>query len=221
MANRLLFVANPNFNVEKHALAGADEEVNSIVVDLLPTISPKPEVLGPLYHAEATEEKFRTLVAEGPSVIHFSGHGVFDSDNPWMSQLRFYAEDGYSPYTITEMLLHRFPKSPLFVLSACETARGRISRGDEAIGILRGLTLAGATSILATNWRLSDSVAPYFMYNFYQHFLEGETAAEALFNARRDLYEDVPEFEKPVHWAVYELFGNPFKHIGGSDKGLG
>ncbi len=171
MANRLLFVANPNFNIEKHALAGADEEVNSIVAGLLPTISPDPEVLGPLYHAEATEEKFRTLVAEGPSVIHFSGHGVFDLDDPWRSHLRFYEEDGYSPYTVTEMILHRFPESPLFVLSACETARGKISRGDEGTGILRGLTLAGATSILATNWRLSDSVAPYFMYNFYEHFL--------------------------------------------------
>ncbi len=213
MPSRVLFVANPNNNIASLALEGADKEVDSILDQVIGSLSPKPDILGPLRHSKATEDQFIAKAAEAPSIIHFAGHGAFAED-PWMSHLKFYAPKGHSPHTVTEMLDHRFPGSPLFVLSACETSRSEISRGDEALGILRGLTLAGATTIIATNWLLDDQVAPHLMRYFYEAFLgEGLTVAEALFRARRELYEDRRVFEQPQFWAVYTLYGNPFKRV--------
>ncbi|MFX1474469.1 MAG: tetratricopeptide repeat protein [Promethearchaeota archaeon] len=213
MPPRLLLVANPNFNVSRLALPGADKEVDSILTEILPSLASPHQVIGELRHAKATEEAFCKAVEKAPSIIHFAGHGSF-ADDPWLSHLKFYAPKGHSPHTVTEMLNHIFPKSPLFILSACETARSELSKGDEAIGILRGLTLAGATTIVATNWLLDDQIAPLFMRYFYEHFLgKGQTAAQALLHARRELYEDRRIFEQPRFWAVYTLYGNPFKRV--------
>ena len=221
METKLLLVANPNFNLEeldggiRGDLPAADREVEAIEQGLkhLPSA---PQVLGVLQHAQATQGQFRTLVTRQPSIIHFAGHGTYDPQDPWLSHLKFYAKDGYDPYTVTEMMLHRFPQSPLFVMSACETARGKMGRGDEAIGILRGLTLSGATSILATNWLLNTSAAEHFMPAFYRYLFRGDSVVEALFKARQFLYQLDAEFEKPIHWAIYDLYGNPYKNITGN-----
>ncbi|MBD3192278.1 MAG: CHAT domain-containing protein [Candidatus Heimdallarchaeota archaeon] len=114
-------------------------------------------------------------------------------------------------YTITEMAFNRFRTTPLLVLSACETARGKIGRGDEIIGLIRGLTLAGATAIVATKWQLSDAVAPHFMKALYEFLLEGKQVVTALYHARKKMVR--MGFTKPFDWGIYELYGNPFKII--------
>ena len=143
-------------------------------------------------------------------IIHFAGHGIYNIKDPWMSGLYFYHADGYDIRTVTELVTQRFNGTPLFVLSACETGRSEFSKGDEMIGLIRGLTLAGATSIIATNWLLSDEVAPHFMKAFYKYFLEGADVCESLFKARKEISK---EYTHPYDWGIYTLYGNPFKEL--------
>jgi len=70
------------------------------------------------------------------------------------------------------------------------------------------LILTGATSIIATNWNLSDESAAFFMNSFYQSFLKGKTVSVSLYEARKAIYKN---FTNPFHWGVYTLYGNPFK----------
>jgi tetratricopeptide (TPR) repeat protein/CHAT domain-containing protein len=211
MDSKVLFISNPNYNIDEADLPGTEEEVDSII-ELLGSGSHKTEILSVLEHNHATKDEFISKVDEAPSIIHFAGHGLYDSQDPWLSHLSFYDGSGISTLTVTEMLLHHFLGSPLFILSACDTARAEIGTGDESIGIIRGLTLAGATSIIATNWSLNDRMAPHFMKRFYSYLLQGEPVANALFKARKAIHDE-DGFTDPFDWAVYELYGNPFKTI--------
>ncbi|MHA1132519.1 MAG: CHAT domain-containing protein, partial [Candidatus Helarchaeota archaeon] len=157
LTKNILLIANPNYNIKELDLPGADLEVRSIK-KVLKKGGRKSEILN---HKEAVEKAFEDLVKQEFGIIHFAGHGVYDPTNrdPWMSGLLFYRSDGYDMRTVTEIVGQRFNGAPLFILSACDTGRSKFSQGDEMVGLIRGLTLAGATSIIATNWLLSDLVA--------------------------------------------------------------
>lgn len=87
------------------------------------------------------------------------------------------------------MVFNRFKTTPLLVLSACETAREKMGRGDEIIGLIWGLTLASAIAIIATKWQLSDAVAPHFMKALYEFLLEGKQIVSALYHTRKKWFE--------------------------------
>lgn len=203
----ILLITNPNFNIEHLNLPGADLEAQSIK-SLLKGLKLKYKLLA---HEQAVEKAFVDLINQEFGVIHFAGHGVYEltQNDPWTSGLLFYRQDGYDIRTVTELIEQGFKGTPLCVLSACETGRAEVSRGgDELIGLIRGLTLAGVTTIIATHWLLDDNVAPHFMQKFYENFLRGEDVSVSLFKARKQIYE---KFEHPIDWGVYTIYGNPFK----------
>ncbi|MHA1266609.1 MAG: CHAT domain-containing protein [Candidatus Helarchaeota archaeon] len=203
----ILLIANPNFNLEQWDLPGTDKEINSIT-QILQKVGLRYEILT---HESATEFNFTKLLQKEFGIIHFAGHGIYNTQDPWMSGFYFYRPDGYDIRTVTELLTEsRFKGTPLFILSACETGRSDFSTGDEMIGLIRGLTLAGATSIIATNWLLSDEIAPLFMRLFYESFLQDNDVCISLFKARKFIYKSYPH---PFFWGVYTLYGNPFKKL--------
>jgi len=207
--HNILLIANPNYNIRNLDLPGADLEARSIK-QLLKKLKLEFELLD---HEEAVESAFTNLINQEFGIIHFAGHGVYDpiKKDPWMSGLLFYRADGYDIRTVTELVTQGFKGTPLCILSACETGRADISKGgDELIGLIRGLTLAGVTSIIGTHWLLNDSVAPFFMRTFYEQFLQGNDVSESLFLARKRVYEDL---RSPVDWGVYTVYGNPFKKM--------
>ena len=205
-------IANPNFNSENLNLVGADIEVNSIK----PILNKFNIPISILKHEDATESNFIQKMSEKLGIIHFAGHGTYDpvGQDPWLSGLLFYKSKGYNLLTVTELVNRRFNGTPLFILSACETGRSQISRGDELIGLIRGLTLAGVTSIIATNWLLADEVAPHFMKSFYENFVTGKDVCECLFIARNEIFNfQNDSFKHPLYWGVYTIYGNPFKKL--------
>lgn len=72
----------------------------------------------------------------------------------------------------------------LTVLSACQTALGRISDEGPA-GMVRGLKKAGAQTILATLWQVDDRATSLFMRRFYTLLLQGMTRTDALQSAQQ------------------------------------
>ncbi|MBD3191216.1 MAG: tetratricopeptide repeat protein [Candidatus Heimdallarchaeota archaeon] len=210
MKQKILLVANPNFNIPDLNLPESEKEVDSII-DLVKSSEDSTEILSVLKQQKATKESFLELINSEPSIVHFAGHGEFNARDPWLSSLLFYSENGFTPLTVTELLANHFTQSPLVILNACETAHGKIRKGDEILGLLRAVILTGATSVIVTNWLLSEKIAPLFMKKFYQYLLQGKTTANALFFARKGLYEE--GFIKPIDWAVYEFYGNPFKRM--------
>ena len=108
------------------------------------------------------------------------------------------------------------------MLSACRTARGRIS-GDGVIGLSRAFAYAGAPSLLATVWDAPDETAARLLPAFYAAWRQSGNRAGALRAAQLELIRSlraggvvvqtpagpVTLHERPALWAPFVLLGAP------------
>jgi CHAT domain-containing protein len=72
------------------------------------------------------------------------------------------------------------------VLSACETGLGKLSSGDELVGLTRAFIYAGTPSVVASLWSVDDSSRAQLMAGFYKN-LKTMTKVEALRQAQLEL----------------------------------
>jgi CHAT domain-containing protein len=92
----------------------------------------------------------------------------------------------------------------LVVLSACETALGKLTRGDELTGLTRAFIYAGTPSVITTLWQVNDRASYELMREFYQNLKSGRNKAEALRQAQLTTLQKYPH---PYYWAAYQLTG--------------
>lgn len=67
----------------------------------------------------------------------------------------------------------------LVVLSACETALGKVLAGEGVVGFTRAFFFAGARQVVVSLWPVSDKAAAELMKRFYQGLLERKLPAAA------------------------------------------
>ena len=87
----------------------------------------------------------------------------------------------------------------LFVLSCCNTARGKIT-GDGILGLSRSLMSVGATNLIVTLWRIHDSSSALLMQQFYAHYKVHQDAPSAL---RESILHLMKQGYKLEHWAAF------------------
>ena len=80
-------------------------------------------------------------------------------------------------------------KSSLVVLSACETELGKLSSGDELVGLTRAFIYAGTPSVIASLWNVDDSSTAILMASFYKN-LKTMSKVEALRQAQLNLIRE-------------------------------
>ena len=59
----------------------------------------------------------------------------------------------------------------LATLSACQTALGKYERGEGYVGFAQALFLAGARSLVLSQWSVDDEATALLMVRFYQNLL--------------------------------------------------
>jgi len=164
-----------------------------------------------------------------------STHGEMIESNPLKSNLRFAIskkDDG--KLTVSEIFDLEI-KANLVTLSACETGlvkgeAGDFPQGDDLVGLSRAFIHAGAPSVVASLWKVSDDSTVQIMKNFYQN-MRTLSKAEALRKAQLDLMrstvrftvtragggviqpsskgaEEVIECSHPFFWAPFVLLGD-------------
>jgi CHAT domain-containing protein len=148
--------------------------------------------------SEATQAALRQLPAEA-TALHLACHGQFRADNPAFSSLLL--ADG--PLTLHEVSQMQLPLT-LVTLSACETAQSHISPGDEVTSLTRAFILAGAKTVLATQWVIEDNASYALMADFYQHLPTKDDVASALRNAQASRAR---AGEHPFYWAAFAAWG--------------
>jgi CHAT domain-containing protein/Tfp pilus assembly protein PilF len=142
-------------------------------------------------------------------ILHFATHGLIDERHPERSRLalsypRDPSEDGY--LQASEIYGRRLA-ADLVVLSACETGRGRLVRGEGVLGLPRAFFYSGASSVVVSLWSVSDRSTTRLMQGFYEQFVDKKRpTAEALRRAKDALRQD-PEFAHPFYWAPFVLMG--------------
>lgn len=161
-----------------------------------------------LKRQEATES--RTKAAMGHAgVVHFATHGLLDDRNPMYSRLALArggepTEDGWlETWEIARLDIH----ADLVVLSACETARGRIGDGEGVVGMAWSFFVAGAKSTLATQWKVESEHTAHFMIRFHEGLKAHMDKARALREAQLRSIRD-PRHRHPFYWAAFVLFGS-------------
>ncbi len=160
--------------------------------------------------ALATEEQAKRLPV-APRVLHFATHALLDLRSPLDSALALAVpkpggrENGLlQAWEIFEQVRL---DADLVTLSACETGLGREAAGEGLIGLTRAFQYAGARSVLASLWAVSDRSTAELMARFYALLRAGRSKDAALAEAQRGLLEGGP-FSHPYHWAAFELTGD-------------
>jgi|SRR5579884_758591 CHAT domain-containing protein len=104
-------------------------------------------------------------------------------------------------------IVHLHSNADLVVLSACDTAVGRL-QGEEGIANLSlAFQIAGAKAVVSTLWTIDDTTALYLMKRFYVHLTTGNTVASALTAAKRDMLKTYGARALPYYWASFKLEG--------------
>jgi CHAT domain-containing protein/tetratricopeptide (TPR) repeat protein len=177
----------------------------------------------PLLGATATESRLYKLGGK-VDLVHLAAHGVLDRESPRFSRIALAPDpppEGSAPSTAGEAGSHDgnlevneiygdldLSGVNLVVLSACETALGEVTGGDEVVGLTRALLYAGSPGVISTLWNIDDEATAGLMTQFYQRLLSGETAAEALRGAQVASLQE-PRYADPFYWAAFTLTGDP------------
>lgn len=156
-----------------------------------------------LVRGEATETALKRF-GQGFAYIHIASHGEFDPDQPLKSALRL-AKDAENDgaLTIGELYSLRLD-ADLVTLSACETGLGKVSNGDDVVGLTRGFLYAGSGSVVASLWKVDDLATADLMTRFYAHLARGDRR-QALRAAQLETRSKYPH---PFYWAAFQLTGN-------------
>jgi CHAT domain-containing protein/tetratricopeptide (TPR) repeat protein len=220
----LLAFGNPLLNprtVARQQAIYRDDELGA-----LPEAEKEVEALRDLYGAArsrvytgaaAREERVKSEIGNY-RVVHFATHGILDDRSPLYSHLLLAQEPGNSvedglleAREIMEMDL----QAELVVLSACQTAGGRVGAGEGVIGMTWALFVAGCPTTLVSQWKVDTRSTSRLMIEFHgnlhrQHQRSAVTSkAEALRQAMLTLLRS-EEYELPYYWAPFVLVGDGF-----------
>jgi CHAT domain-containing protein len=114
------------------------------------------------------------------------------------------AEDGI--LTGLEASLLQLQGTELVILSACQTGAGDVRIGEGVMSLRRAFTIAGAQSVLASHWRVSDEATSRLITEFLRHWRAGKPRVEALREAQLALLRS-KEYSSPYFWAAFTLTG--------------
>jgi len=134
---------------------------------------------------EATEGKAKALSPTN-DIIHFATHAELKEDDPLTSAILLAKTDKEDGRLEVKEIFGMNLKASLVVLSGCDTGLGKLSTGDELVGLTRAFIYAGTPSVLASLWKIDDSSTAMLMANFYKN-LKTMTKAEALRQAQLQL----------------------------------
>ena len=139
------------------------------------------------------------------SAIHFAVHANASRESPLDSALIL--SPGPSGYTLTAREVMSVPlRADLVTISACHSAGAKTYSGEGLVGLSWAFLRAGASSVVAGLWDVTDRSTSTLMGDFYAQMAHGATPAEALRSAKLKLVHDPGASRKPFYWAPFQLY---------------
>ncbi|MBD3225000.1 MAG: CHAT domain-containing protein [Caldithrix sp.] len=186
------------------ALPNAEDEVQSISKAVNRTSAE-------IYTGDqATEERFKAKASQF-KVVHLATHFLMNDRDPLYSRIVLANgpqsdEDGIlQPYEIFHLELN----TELVVLSACNTALGKLSKGEGLLGLARAFQYAGTPSLLVSLWNVDDRATSLIVKRFYAYLQNGKRKNEALRMAKLDYLKSADaDHHDPFYWAPFILVGS-------------
>ncbi|XP_028410403.1 tetratricopeptide repeat protein 28-like [Dendronephthya gigantea] len=217
-----LFVGNPKVGkVSLHGEAVTPADLPKAAEEVI-SLS-KLFTARPLVNAEAKKQVVLRLLS-GASIIHIAAHGerkrgeIMLAPDPSLNEpsSSLPKEDSYllTQQDITSISL----QARLVVLCCCYTGKGELSP-EGVIGVARSFLAAGARSVLATLWPISDDATKEFMEAFYGELLQETPVCEALRRVMNLFQQHEREdYRSFLIWAPFTLFGHDVMFTKGDIK---
>ena len=168
-----------------------------------------------LLGADASEAGIRDAIGKHPRwrAVHFACHGLVDPKRPAFCSLAVTPtgdDDGF--LTALEVFRSKIP-ADLVVLSACETGKGKIVKGEGIVGLTRAFMFAGSPRVICSLWKVNDEATRALMTKFYELWnpkdgKPGLPTSEALRKAQ-EFVRSQEKWKHPYYWAAWVLWGLP------------
>jgi len=217
----LLALGNPKLSEETIAkvhLVRRDEPLSP-----LPDAEKEVNFLGRLYGpgnsrlliGEQAQEAIVKAEAGKYEVLHFATHAVLDDRNPLYSRIILSRAEGdahedglLEAWEIMKLDLD----AELAILSACQTARGRVAAGEGVIGMSWALFVAGSPAAIVSQWKVDSARSAELMIEFHRNLRQKQrdsrltyTRSESLRQASLKLLHST--YNHPAYWAAFILIG--------------
>jgi CHAT domain-containing protein/tetratricopeptide (TPR) repeat protein len=163
---------------------------------------------------EAREDRLKAQIGQY-DVVHLATHGVLDDASPMYSYLVLASggdgrEDGLlEAWEIAKLKL----RTDVAVLSACQTARGRLGPGEGVTGMAWAFFLAGCPTTVVSFWNVESEGTEELMVEFHRRLRTGRRGGAAGFKAEalrqaalRLLRSD--RYGHPFYWASFAVIGD-------------
>jgi CHAT domain-containing protein len=167
-----------------------------------------------LLNTDATKQRF---LKDAPNfnIIHLATHAFANDQDPTKSYIAFYPQYpdsaiSYRLYT-PEIYNLDLDKTRLVVLSACESGKGELVKGEGLMSLSRAFSYSGCPNIITSMWKADDGSTAYISARLHTYIDKGYRITEALQKAKLDYLTDqnIPSREKlPGYWAHLRLIGN-------------
>ena len=193
---KILAFGNPKLGDPALDLPATEKEVETIQ-----SLFPSAKVFR---RVEASEARAKQL-ADQYTHIHFASHGEYVPEMPLASCLRLAAGNGEDGRLEASEVFDLNLKANMVVTSACQTAIGKIGKGDEIVGLTRAFIYAGVQSVLGSLWNISDEATADFMYTFYAN-MQTLGKVESLRQAQLKMIAS-EKYQHPFYWAAFNMTG--------------
>ncbi len=162
-----------------------------------------------LLHNQASESYVKSNKISHYRYIHFATHAFVNEVDPELSGVVLERKAGskndgilYSG-EIYNLKLH----ADLVVLSACETALGKLVKGEGIMSLTRSFLYAGASNVVVSLWNVTDKSTSTLMIDLYRNMLKNRSISTSLADAKRTLIKKTA-YSAPVYWSPFILTGH-------------
>jgi CHAT domain-containing protein len=212
----------PSPRLELPSLAGSGREIEKVVA-VWRGAGLKAEVLS---GTEASQASLERAMSRAPGTLHFATHvipvphgdsrfllrqnprrngpaGSFVVSRPddAFLALSMQPDGGRDGINTAAVPAFDVPGS-LIVLNGCSSGLARVQPGAGLMGFARAWISAGASSVVASLWPLTDDSGAFFE-SFYGARLTGRSTSESLQTAQTAMIRGQGWRAEPRHWAAY------------------
>jgi CHAT domain-containing protein len=157
--------------------------------------------------ADARESVFKSEAARG-RILHVATHGLVDDAAPMFSALLLTASKDEDGFLEARELGALELEAEVVVLAACDTARGRITRGEGVIGLSWAFLAAGVQTTVVSQWKAESKATAALMVELHRRLAVHDSPTRALRHAQLKLLEN-PRYRLPFYWAPFVVVGAP------------
>ena len=151
----------------------------------------------------ATESAFRSLSLTDYRYLHFSTHGVINTETPEFSSLLLQPdgqEDGcLNMYEIFDLDFN----ADLVTLAACQTGLGKLVQGEGMVGFTRALMYAGSPSVVLSLWEVVDESTNQLFLDYYSELAKDGSDKYAPLRAAQLKMIESGKYSNPYYWAPF------------------